>query len=92
MKTNPMKWTATMIAAVGVTIAVTGCQPTRVEEDPDAGSSETVDPGVVEERGDGQLLREEPIVLEDGRTITCVIYDSDTGSGVSCDWIGPIDR
>lgn len=63
----------TLTAAVIAVMALMGCEPQRVDEEPE-GSSETNDPSVVDERGDGQGLHEEPVVLEDGRTITCVVY------------------
>lgn len=93
MKTTSVKKPVLLLATVILTAAMAGCQPTKVEEAPEDESNETNDPSVVDERGDGQGLHEEPIVLEDGRTITCVVYDGDNGNGgVSCDWIGPVDQ
>lgn len=92
MHTSPLVRRLALTAAVIAVIALTGCEPQRVDEEP-KGSSETNDPSVVDERGDGQGLHEEPIVLEDGRTITCVVYDGENGQGgVSCDWIGEVDQ
>ncbi|WP_350270818.1 hypothetical protein AAFP32_04505 [Brevibacterium sp. CBA3109] len=93
MKTTSVKKSLVLIATAILTTALAGCQPTKVEEAPEDGSNETNDPSVLDERGDGQGLHEEPIVLEDGRTITCVVYDGEDGNGgVSCDWIGPVDQ
>lgn len=93
MKTKRMATPLALLAAVTLTVTLAGCEPKKVEEQPDEGSSETNDPSEVDEHGDGQGLHEEPIVLEDGRTITCVVYDGENGNGgVSCDWIGPVDR
>jgi len=33
-----------------------------------------------------ETLRQESIVLEDGRTVECVIYASYNNGGLSCDW------
>lgn len=93
MKSKFAKKPIVLLAAAILTVSLAGCEPKKVEETPDEGSNETNDPSAVDERGDGQGLHEEPIVLEDGRTITCVVYDGDNGNGgVSCDWIGPVDR
>ena len=93
MTTTHVKKPVILLATIILTASLAGCEPKKVEEAPDEGSNETNDPSVVEERGDGQGLHEEPIVLEDGRTITCVVYDGDNGNGgVSCDWIGPVDQ
>lgn len=93
MKTTVGKKPVVVLAAAILTLTLAGCEPQRVDEEPDEGSSETHDPSAVDEHGDGQGLYEEPIVLEDGRTITCVVYDGDTGQGgISCDWIGPVDQ
>lgn len=92
MKTTHAKKPVILLTIIILTASLAGCEPKKVEEPPE-GSDETNDPSVVDERGDGQGLHEEPIVLEDGRTITCVVYDGDNGNGgVSCDWIGPVDQ
>ena len=93
MKTTGVKKPIVLLATVILTASLAGCEPKKVEETPDEASTETNDPSAVDEHGDGQGIREEPIVLEDGRTITCVVYDGDNGNGgVSCDWIGPVDQ
>lgn len=93
MNTSKLTKPLLLLTAGILAASLAGCESKRVEDTPEEGSNETNDPSVVEERGDGQGLHEEPIVLEDGRTITCVVYDGDNGNGgVSCDWIGDVDR
>lgn len=93
MKTASMKKPLVLLATIILTASLAGCEPKKVEQQPDEGANETNDPSVVDEQGDGQGLHEEPIVLEDGRTITCVVYEGDDGrGGLSCDWIGEVDR
>ena len=41
--------------------------------------------GTEQDRSTGSL-RQESIVLEDGRTVECVIYASGYKGGLSCDW------
>lgn len=35
--------------------------------------------------GYGSMIEQE-IELKDGRTVTCVLYDSNYSGGISCDW------
>lgn len=38
------------------------------------------------------MLRQESITLDDGRTVQCVVYATINAGGLSCDWASAGDR
>lgn len=68
-----MKKTFTALAIAG-TLLLSGCA---------TGGSNESSAGKESER-----LHERTITLQDGRTITCVIYNQYQKGGLSCDWEG----
>lgn len=78
--------------AVGIVLGVlTGCAQTgeilnpddngvKVEQSADVPIGKNVQPNRY-----GHMV-EQDMVLEDGRVVTCVVYDGNRSGGVSCDW------
>ena len=67
---------ALLLLSVAAILFLTGCSVTEYEK---AQKSDT-------QKRTNEGLFESPIVLKDGRTITCIVYSSGYQGGLSCDW------
>lgn len=80
-KRSPWTWPLLVLIAilalvmVGTILALlTGCAPGGNMDEPVA---------VDDRNGD---VEERHVLLNDGRSITCIVYDSYQEGGISCDW------
>lgn len=74
-----------LIASALVSVALlTGCSPAAGEDD--WGVDDTHVPVGIDTANED--VEERRVLLEDGRMVTCIVYDSYQEGGISCDWDG----